>query len=220
MRTPRVLASTAIGAAGVAALVIGSAGAASADTVVTGGTTTISVPAATAAAAVKAGIVATVTDPATATYNQQTSAIDASFPVTGGTADVATFTGTLEQGGSVVFANYSKKKKVTITDLTLDFTTNQISGVLSGTSAPVTLFDLGGQGSFSINGQTQTYSATEVDVDPAGATALDSALKTSYFTAGQNLGSFTTTFTQTVTGEQGANSWPANAERQVGSIAG
>jgi len=199
MRSPRILAASAIGGAGVAALVIGSAGVASADTVVTGGTTTISVPAATAAAAVRAGIVATLTDPATATYNQQTSAIDAAFPVTGGTADVKTFTGTLEHGGSVVFANYNKNKKVTITNLTLDFVTNQISGVLSGSTTPVTLFDLGGQGSSSVSGQTQTYSASEFDVDPGGATALDTALKTSYFTAGQNLGSFTTTFTQTVT---------------------
>src|SRR5882757_3747375 len=199
MRSPRVIASAALGIAGATALVIASAGSASADTVATGGSTVISVPATTVAAAARAGIVAAPTKPATVKFNKTTKAFDTSFPVTGGDADVPTFTGTLEHGGKIVIANCKKRKFATISQLNLDLVTNVISGIVTGSKDPVALFDLAGDGSFSVDGPTQTYSATELDVDPAGAAALDAALKTTFFNGGQNIGSFTTTFTQSVT---------------------
>lgn len=160
----------------------------------TGGSLTITVNNAFAAQLLKSGVVVQPVSPATGAVNNS-GVITATFPVTGGNADLNTLSGSLTLGGSLKFVDSKTHKCVTWTNLTLSFDTAQLIGQPSPTSAPVALADAGGNLSASINGTSQSFSADGLTVDAAGASSLDSTLNTSVFTAGQAAGALATTYT-------------------------
>lgn len=118
--------------------------------------------------------------------------ITATFPVSGGNATIVNFTGTLHFGGSLTFS--TENKETTFSNLQLSYRTAKISGTApDGTQ--LALADLGGVISHHIDGNTETLSSTKLLIDSAGASYLDGALSTSFFTGGQDTGSFSTTYT-------------------------
>jgi len=185
----------AAGIVGAAALVVGAAGPAAADTVATGGTTTVSVPATTELALLNAGIVIVPLPDASTSYDSTAQAFNVSFPVIGGNGSLTSFTGELDHSGSVVIYDARSNKGTTVSNIKLDFLQSVVTGELTGSTADVPLFDIAGDSTFSVSGSTQTWSATDLDIDPAGASALNKTLHTTFFIAGKKIGGFTTTFT-------------------------
>jgi hypothetical protein len=174
----------------------GPAAAAAADPV-TGGTTTLSVSLDVELSLAKAGIVETPLPSASIGYDSTNRAVTESFPVTGGNARVTTFTGELDHSGSLLVVNLCTGRSVTLGSVVFDLFNDQITAVPRGSSSAVVLFDTAGDVTATVDGTTHTFTASDVQVDPAGASYLDSALGTSYFVAGQHAGSFSSVWTYT-----------------------
>jgi hypothetical protein len=84
---------------------------------------------------------------------------------------------------------------VSLGGLQLDVGNGQIDATPAGSSTPVVLLDLAGNvvssstpSSTNPLASADTYSASDLTVDPAGAAYLDSALHTSAFQGGQDVG--------------------------------
>ncbi|MBN9620920.1 MAG: hypothetical protein J0H43_14500 [Actinobacteria bacterium] len=191
-------AATLTAAALLAGTVAGSASAAAGDPI-TGGTTTFAVPADTILGGAVSGVVAVPTSPATISYDQAANAADYAFPVDGGDGSVVAAYGSVEHAGGLVIADYQTKRSVSFTALTFSLETLTVSATPSDGGAPVVLLDVDGTHTFSRNAGTglEEYTGTDVEIDPAGAAYLDSALHTTAFQGGQHVGSFDTTFTNT-----------------------
>lgn len=191
---------TALGAGVVAAaaLAISASAPVLADTADTGGTAILSVPRAVIVGLAKSNVIVLPGGPAGGSY--ATGADAYTLPVTGGTGEVSTFSGIVDLGGSLVAINAKAAKTVQITGLQLNFFTGAVTGILSGATR-IALGYLGGSLSESSDPgppATETLSADEVDLSAKAATALNTALKTTAFARGTDLGAFTTTFDVTV----------------------
>jgi hypothetical protein len=184
--------AVAAAALGVTAFVASSP--ASADPV-TGGTSTITIPVSTAAAFAKAGIVEIPLSPASASYDSTAEAVVETLPVTGGTARVSTLTGHLDHSGSLLIVNYKTGKSVQLGSLVFDLFRGQLTAVPSGGSAPVAIFDARGTRTVHRDGADNSFAASDLQLDAAGASYLDTALGTTYFTAGQSAASFAANWT-------------------------
>lgn len=187
----RTLAASAA-AAGAATAIIASAGPADAD--VTGGTSTISVPVATEIAQAQAGIVEIPLSPARTSYNSSTQAVDETFTVTGGDARISVFVGQLQHSGSLLIVDYKTKKSVQLTNLSFDLINDQVDAVPSGGTDSIVFFDARGAIDAQRSGTTDSFSASDLQVNAAGAAYLNAALGTSYFTAGKDAGSYAATW--------------------------
>ncbi|MFC1417103.1 hypothetical protein [Streptacidiphilus cavernicola] len=141
-----------------------------------------------------AGIVSVPLPSATASYSSSTG-LSGTFPVTGGNASLTLAFGSIQLGGSLLLVDARTLKSVTFSRLALDIDTFQITGVPQGSSTAVPLLDPAGDITIDVNGAVQTLAASDLDVDPAGATYLDAQLHTSFFTPGQSVGSLTVNFT-------------------------
>lgn len=188
----RLLAIPVAAAAAITAGVV-AASPAMADVTDTGGTATVTVPFAYIAQLAKGGAVEIPQSPATTSADTTNQVVNVGLPVTGGNADASVIFGTLELGGSVKIA--TRHGCVTLTNIVYSIDDQAIEATPSGSSTPVPLLDLGGSIVASISGTTQSVTASELDVDSAGAAYLDSALRTSAFVAGDNAGSFSATWT-------------------------
>ena len=180
-------------AAGLLALAGSAAAPAFAGTSDTGGTATIAIRHYTLAGLAKAGIVILPGDSGTASYVSGHEVL--SYPVTGGDATFIGTAGTLDLAGSIQFTDGATGRSVTLTNLTFSYGTAYISG-MAGT-ARVVLGQVGG----AENGRasagppaTQTFTASAVFTTIGGASYLNTALHATYFKAGQDLGSFATTY--------------------------
>lgn len=154
----------------------------------TGGTVTVTVPLSFVNQLAKAGITG-ATDPlseeSTDTTNQTATV---TFTVTGGNGDVSVFFGSVDLSGKLNVANACKSKAVSLGSLQLDLANGDIAGTPAGSTTPVPLLDLAGNQTFVPGTTSQSYTASDLTVDPAGAAYLDKALHTSAFTAGQDTG--------------------------------
>jgi hypothetical protein len=178
--------------AGVAAGAAASAPAAFAVTD-TSGTASITVPQSYIHQLDEAGVTGHVVSPASTSVDTTNNTTTASFPVTGGNADVSIFYGTLNLGGKVSLED--RHGTVTLNSLQFDLSSGTITATPDGSSTPVTLLDIAGQVTTSQSGTSQNYRSTQLKIDPAGAAYLDSALATNAFVAGQNVGSFAASWT-------------------------
>jgi hypothetical protein len=115
------------------------------------------------------------------------------FTVTGGNGDVRTMTGSVDMSGSLIIST-SAGAQVTLDNLKLNLKSGEFTATPAGTRTPVPLLDAQGVTS-TTHGHSQTYDASEMAVDPAAASYLDSALNTTAFAAGQNDGSLTANWT-------------------------
>ena len=121
-------------------------------------------------------------------------AVAVTYAATGGDADISTFAGTISYSGGICGFDLKNGKHVELSSLLFDLGDTQFDGQSSTSGGEVPLLDLAGTQAANINGTTETYSASELTIDQAGADYLNSALGTTAFTAGENVGSFGATW--------------------------
>jgi hypothetical protein len=198
----RFLALPVVAAGIVAGAAVVAPAAAEAQTVNldTSGTVAVTVPLSYIEQLAKAGIVEFPVPLSELSVSTANETATVTFSVTGGNADVSVLEGSVDLSGSVDVAD-ANGKLVTLTGLQLDVSNGQIDATPAGSSTPVVLLDLGGGLSFqstesttNSSAFTDTYDANELTVDSAGASYLDSALHTSAFQAGQDVGSLAATW--------------------------
>lgn len=162
----------------------------------TGGSLTITADNTFVSQAANAGITFSAVSPATSSYSN--GVLTFTLPVTGGNADANKATGTLQLGGGLKMHDDKTETSLTFSALNLSFDTGAFNGTPSeGGTSPVALADAGGSVLSSSTSTTQTLSASMLTVDAQGASFANTNLRTTFFTAGQNTGSLTTTFTYT-----------------------
>jgi hypothetical protein len=178
----------ALSAVALTGIVAGTANAAA----VTGGSVTLNVNDSFLAALAKHGVIVAPHQAASVTHaNGQVSV---TFAATGGDANVSTFSGTISTSGSLCIRDVKTGKGANLSALLFDLTDAQWDGQPSAAVGEEPLVDLAGTQSTTINGTTQTYVASDLTLDAAGATYLDSALHTSAFVSGTDIGSFSATW--------------------------
>jgi hypothetical protein len=161
----------------------------------TSGTVAVTLPLSYIAQLAKAGVVVVPVPLSELSVNKSNQTVTITFTVTGGDGDVSTFFGQVDLSGKLYFASASHHKihVASVGGLDLNLVNGDIEGTPKGTSTPVGLLDLNGNVAFSFTQNTDgtysdTYSASDLTVDPAGAAYLDSALHTSAFVANADTG--------------------------------
>ncbi|MET8699188.1 hypothetical protein ABZW10_10005 [Kitasatospora sp. NPDC004723] len=141
------------------------------------------------------GIVVIPLPSATPSYDS-TTGINTTFQVTGGSADLLNFYGDIELGGGLLFVNVFTGKSVTFNQLHFNVNAWSLTGVPVGSTDAVKLLDPRGRIQLGGNSANSTLASSDLQLDAAGATYLDSKLKTDFFKGGQSVGSFSLKFTQ------------------------
>ncbi|GAA1965379.1 hypothetical protein [Kitasatospora viridis] len=139
------------------------------------------------------GIIAVALPSATVGYNPSTG-FSGTFPVTGGSVNVSRFYGAAQLGGQILVVNLGTGQTVIFNNLAFDASKWAVTAVPQGSTTAVKLFDPKST-VITKSGTTQNLAAGELDIDAAAAQYADNALGTSYFTAGQNVGSANFSFT-------------------------
>jgi len=183
-------------AAGALALVMAGGGAAHAATF-SSGTVSLTVSDAWVAQLAKAGVALVPQNYSTLTFDNTAKTVTITFAATGGDANLGNGAGSLSLSGGILgFSLHGKT--VSLGSLLFDLSNAQFDGATS-TSGEVPLVDLAGSVDGTItpaaDGTTQFIESSNLDLDAAGAALLDSALGTHAFTAGQNIGAFSSTWT-------------------------
>jgi hypothetical protein len=159
----------------------------------TGGTVAITVPFSYVEQLAKAGVVEFPVPLSELSINTTNQTATVTFTVTGGDGNVNVFLGSLDLSGSVVIAD-ANGNEVTFNNLQLNLQEGEIVGTPQGSSTVVPLLDVAGTIS-SVPGITsQSYNASELNVDPAGVSYLNSALNTSAFNDTADVGSMAATW--------------------------
>ncbi|MFD8321800.1 hypothetical protein ACFVZ3_17610 [Kitasatospora purpeofusca] len=140
-----------------------------------------------------AGVMVFALPTATGSYDSATG-LSAAFPVTGGSANLPAFYGDVQLGGGLLFINLRTGKTAVFKNLAFNVGNWQITGVPQGGTSPVALLDPAGDSSVTGNAAASTLTASDLQVDEEGAKYLDTKLNTSFFTAGQSVGSLNLTF--------------------------
>lgn len=158
------------------------------------GTLTVTIPDSYIVALAKAGIVEFPLPASELSASSPDQTVTVTFNVTGGTADISVFSGQMDLSGSLVVAGVHGVVK--FRSLVFDIQDGYIEATPAGSSTPVPLFDPEGSrtASFLPTDTTgldfaDTFTASDLEVDPAGAAFLNNALHTSAFQAGQDVGS-------------------------------
>lgn len=159
----------------------------------TGGTVSVTIPLSFLGQLAKAGVVEFPVPLSEASIDTTDQTATVTFPVTGGDGDIRAFFGSVDLGGQFVIASV-KGKEVILGSLDLNLENGDIEAIPAGSSTPVPLLDLGGDLSDNPGTTSQGVNASEINIDPAGAAYLNSALHTSAFAAGQNVGSMAATW--------------------------
>ncbi|MGW4809740.1 hypothetical protein [Kitasatospora sp. NPDC004272] len=144
--------------------------------------------------AAQAGIVAVPLPTATAGYDAA-SGLSASFPVTDGNGVLSNFFGGVSLGGGLLFVDARTGSAVSFHKLGFAFDSWSVTAVPDGSTTPVALFDPAGNNSITKTGSTQNLAADALVLNAEGAQYLDGKLHTTFFTEGQDIGSFTLSYT-------------------------
>jgi len=160
------------------------------------GTVAVTLPFSYIAQLAKAGVVVVPVPLSELSVNKSNQTVTITFTVTGGDGDVGTFSGQVDLSGklNVTATKHHKVTRVTLRKLNLNLVTGDIDGTLACSKTSVALLDLAGNIAFSDTpnpagtAYAETYSASDLTVDPAGAAALDSALHTTAFVANGDTG--------------------------------
>jgi hypothetical protein len=194
----RVLAAPVVAVGAVAGFAVAAPSAsAQPANVDTGGTVSITVPLSFVEQLAKAGIVEFPVPLSDLSVNTSNETATATFTVTGGDADVSIFYGSLDLSGSVDVGD-ANGNLLTLGGLQLDVLNGQFDATPAGSSTPVVLLDLKDNTSGVTPGTgstTDVYDSSDLVIDSAGAAYLDSALGTSAFQAGQQVGTLSSTWT-------------------------
>ena len=122
------------------------------------------------------------------------SQVSVTFALTGGDAEVNTYSGTATASGTICAFDVKTKKSTEISALLFDLLDAQFDGQTATSGGDEPLVDLGGTQSGNINGTTETYVASDLTLDAAGAADLNAALGTTAFSSGEDVGSFSATW--------------------------
>ena len=183
-----VLPVAALSALALTGVVAGTASA----TTVASGTVTLTVNASFLQQLAKSGVGFVPQNYSAISYAN--GAVSVTYTATSGDADVSTFSGSINYTGGIFGFDCRTGKKVDLNTLIFDLGDTQFDGQSSTSGGEVPLLDLAGTQAANINGTTETYSASGLTIDQAGADYLNSALGTTAFEAGENVGSFGATW--------------------------
>ncbi|GAB7181823.1 hypothetical protein ATKI12_1654 [Kitasatospora sp. Ki12] len=145
------------------------------------------------AAALK-GIVVIPLQPANPTFDPN-AGLTVTLPVSGGAANIPAFYGDVQFGGGLLFLNLSTGRSVTFKQFDFSVANGYFTAVPNGSTTPVPLLDPAGDNVINRNGLTQNLNSSSFQVDAEGATYLDAKLGTTFFTAGQQVGSLALSYT-------------------------
>jgi hypothetical protein len=163
----------------------------------TGGTVAITTTFSYVAQLCGQGVAIVPLSPASTSADTSSQTVTVSFPVTGGDGDIAVFSGQVDLGGTLDVVNANNGDLLTMNDLQLNLQNGTIDGTPAGSSTSVPLFYPSGNIVVGGSASSDSITASALDVDPTGATYLDSALGTSAFTAGQTIGTLSGNWTLT-----------------------
>jgi hypothetical protein len=159
----------------------------------TGGTVTVTVPLSYVLQLAEAGVVSFPVPLSELSVDFSTETATITFNVTGGDGDVNIFYGSVDLSGTLDIAD-ANGNVVSVGGLDLNLENGDIEGTPAGSSTSVPLLDVNGNITYVTGTTSQSYDASELTVDPAGAAYLNSALHTSAFVAGQDVGSLAATW--------------------------
>jgi hypothetical protein len=194
MRLHLLRSAVVVAAVSAAALTGGlvspAAAEAAAPTRLVGGTTTVTTGPGIAATLLRNGILPLATPPGRQSFGYDRGLTTSfSFPVTGGAVDLTTLAGTIEHRGGIVFVNVRNGKKLKVSDFVIDTTTGVLTGRVNATSTRVPVFQLD-LSAATVNARGNQVKVGNIDVRLTGvaAGALNSALGTSVFAEGLDIG--------------------------------
>jgi hypothetical protein len=184
------LAALGAGVATAAAIAFASAGSALADPVDGTGTATITFNTKFLSHLAKWGIYVLPESPAT---SSDTGGYDAyTFTVTSGNGTDTNFTGDVDLGGRLTLIDGITGQAVHFTNLQLDYFDGVITGVPEGTTTTIWIADIAGNLATSNASGSETFSASNLTLDPQGTSYLNTALKsTSTGKKGKTYSAFT-----------------------------
>lgn len=139
------------------------------------------------------GILAIALPNATPGFSAATG-FSATFPVTGGAANLNGFYGTVQLGGGLLLVNVTNGRTVIFTNLSFNAGQWAVTGVPLGQTTPVKLLDPA-RPVITAAGATQTLTSSDLEIDAQAASYADTNLATTFFTARQHAGTGVLTFT-------------------------
>ena len=161
-----------------------------------GGTTTVTTAPGIAVTLIKNGIVPVGVAPGTEQLALVHGAAAArfAFPVTGGRVSLSPLGGTINHRGGILFVNVKTGQHVEVSNFTIDLTRGDLTGIVNGNpSARVALFTLSlAHAKLSAGKHCLTATGITVDLTAGAAAALNSALGTTLFAGGLDLGTAAT----------------------------
>ncbi|GAA1268501.1 hypothetical protein GCM10009665_66430 [Kitasatospora nipponensis] len=188
------IAVTAVAAAALAVTALGDTALASTTSTAPAGSLVIQEDTTFLQQSAQNGIIAIALPNATPGFST-TSGFSASFPVTGGSANLGGYYGNIQVGGGLLLVNLKTGRTVIFNNLAFSADNWAITGVPLGESAPVNLLDPAGNNVVTKTGATQNLTADDLEIDPAGASYVDTKLATTFFQGGQHTGTLALTFT-------------------------
>jgi hypothetical protein len=205
-RSARVLAFSASSALALVGVVGGGAdanvsssthAATAATTVITGGVGTIPMEKAYIANMTANNIIISPITPLLVNSNPNETYTTTSWTTNGGDADLNSCTGFVHLAGGSIVTNIATGQSLVLTDIRFDVANDSIDYTIQTQAGPQPIVSmlLGGTQSGWVHGGVETYSASEVFINPATASVLDGALGTNAFADTNVFGSFSTTFT-------------------------
>jgi len=122
-------------------------------------------------------------------------AADVTYALGAGDADVSNYAGTAPITGGIFGFDIKSRKTVDLNGLLFDLSNLQFDGETSTSGGEVPLLDITGSLYGGVSGTTEEFGGSELVLDAAGAAYLNSALDTSAFVTGTDIGSFGATWT-------------------------
>ncbi len=116
------------------------------------------------------------------------------FPVTGGRVSLHPLGGTIDHRGGILFADYKTGKHVEVSNFVIDLSHGDLTGIVNGNpKARVALFTLSlAHAKLAAGRHCLRATGITVDLTAGAAAALNSALGTTLFTGGLDLGTAAT----------------------------
>jgi hypothetical protein len=169
------LAALGAGLATAAAIAVSASGPALADPVDGTGTATITFNTKFLSHLAQWGIIVIPETPASSSDNGGYDAF--TLPVTGGNGSDTNFSGDVNLGGGLTFIDATTGTAVHFTSLELDYYDGVITGVPEGTTQTIWIADIAGNLSTTNATGSQTFKASQLTLDPQGASYLNTTLK-------------------------------------------
>jgi hypothetical protein len=116
------------------------------------------------------------------------------FPVTGGTVSLSPLGGTIDHRGGILFVDDKTGKHVEVSNFVIDLSQGDLTGIVNGNpSARVALFTLSlAHAKLSAGKHCLQATGITVDLTAGAAAALNSAIGTTLFSGGLDLGTAAT----------------------------